>query len=259
MTRRRTRKKNPVIDPILPYDLPPLVKARLLGLAARSDLLLLGEMHGTQEVPRLVLGLLDGLTALGYGGLGLELPKGQAERLTAWAAGEGKPPALFGPDGYRDGRDGEQTLALARQVSSHPDWGLLCFDVDSLREGETGTDRDRHMAGNLVEQWQERGGGRKVIAVCGNYHSRLMAPAEPDFGPWLSFGASVQQMRPDLVVSSVDIVFHGGGFFNGELKPFFPGKSPLLGDAEIRPGGWLGHTVELHLPHATPVTFLQDA
>ena len=245
-----------MIDPILPYDLPPPVKAQLLELAARSDLLLLGEMHGMQEVPRLVLGLLDGLTALGYGGLGLELPEGQAERLTARAAGEGEPPPFFGPDGYRDGRDGEQALALARQVSSHPGWDLLCFDVDSLHEGETWVDRDRHMAGNLVEQWPERCAGRKVIAICGSYHSRLVAPAEPDFGPWPSFGAGVQQMRPDLVVSAVDLVFHGGSFFTGELKPFSPGKPPLIGDAEIRPGGWLGHTVELHLPYATPVTFL---
>ena len=248
-----------MIDPILPYDLPPPVNAQLLELAAQSDLLLLGECHGTQEVPRLVLGLLDDLAALGYGGLGFELPKGQNKRLTAWAAGEGEPPPLFGPDGYRDGRDGEQTLSLARQVLSRRDWKLLCFDIDSLREGETGADRDRHMAGNLVEQWQERCIGRKVIAICGNYHSRLVAPAEPDFGPWPSFGASVQQMRPDLVISSVCVIFHGGGFFNGELKPFSPGKPPLIGDAEIRPGGWLGHTIELHLPHATPVTFLPRA
>ncbi len=247
-----------MIDPILPYDLPLPVKAQLLELAAQSDLLLLGETHGTQEMPCLVLGLFDDLAALGYGGLGFELPRGQAERLTAWAVGEGEPPPFFGPDGFRDGRDGEQTLALARQVLSHPGWDLLCFDVDFLREGETGADRDRHMAEGLLEQWKECYLRQKVIAVCGSYHSRLVAPAEPDYGPWPSFGYNVQQMRPDLVVSSVHVVFHGGGFFNGELKPFSPGKPSLIGNAEIRLGGWLGHTAELHLPHATPVTFLGE-
>lgn len=36
-----------MIDPILPYDLPQPAKAQLLELAAKSDLLLLGETHGT--------------------------------------------------------------------------------------------------------------------------------------------------------------------------------------------------------------------
>ena len=206
---------------------------------------------------RLVLGLLDDLAALGYDGLGFELPKGEAERLTAWAEGKGDPPPFFGPAEFRDGRGNAQALSLVRQIFSRPGWSLLCFDIDFLREGEAWADRDRRMAENLVEQWQEACAGQKVLAVCGNYHSRLVAPAEPDAGPWPSFGYNVRQMCPDWVVSSVSVVFHGGTFFNGEIRPFPPGKTPLIGDAEIRHGGWLGHTVELHLPHGTPVTFLE--
>ena len=70
-----------MIEPIVPYELPTDVKKQLLDLAARSDFLLLGEMHGTQEVPRLVLGLLDDLASLGYGGLGLEMPRGEQDAL----------------------------------------------------------------------------------------------------------------------------------------------------------------------------------
>lgn len=170
-----------MINPILPYDLPPSVKAQLLELAARSDLLLLGETHGTQEVPRLVLGLLDDL---GYGGLALELPRGEENQIVEWAAGKGDPPPFFGPAEFRDGRGNAQALALIRQTLSHRgEWKLLCFDIDFLREGEEWADRDRHMAEFLLEQWQERCAGRKVVAVCGNYHSRLVAPARPDSGP----------------------------------------------------------------------------
>jgi len=252
-----------MIDPILPYDLPPPVKAQLLELAARSDLLLLGEVHGTQEVPRLLLGLLDDLAVLGYGGLAMEIPNGEGSQLVQWAGGRGDPPQLFSPGGpadFRDGRGNVQALSLIRQTLSHDrDWRLLCFDVDSLREGEVWADRDRHMAEGLLEQWGERCDGRKVIAVCGNYHSRLAPPAEPDHGPWPSFGYTVQQMRPDLAVHSVRVVFGRGAFFNGEVQKFDIGAEHFAVAAEVRRPGSLGHTIDLYLPRAMPVTFLPRA
>lgn len=103
-----------MIDPILPYTLPQSAKEGLLELAAGSDLLLLGEKHGTQEIPRLVLGLLDDLSALGYGGLALELPRGQASQLNEWIASRGEPPSFFGPSDFRDGRGNAQVLSLIR-------------------------------------------------------------------------------------------------------------------------------------------------
>ena len=250
-----------MIEAITPYDLPQPAKGQLLELAARSDLLLLGETHGTQEVPRLVLGLLDDLARLGYGGLGMEVGADGQEVLAALApGGTGELPPPFTLPEWRDGRRNVQMVSLLQQALSRPqNWRLFCFDDGFLREGETGTDRDRHMAESLLKQWSESCAGRKVIAVCGSYHSRLVAPAEPDSGPWPSLGDNVRQMRPDLAVSSVHIVFHGGRFSNMEEKSFLPGKTPLIGGAEVRPGGWLGHTIELHLPHATPVTFLPDA
>jgi len=247
-------------DMITPYDLPSTVKAELLALAARSDLLLLGEVHGTQEVPRLVLGLLDELAALSYGSIGFEIPRGEGAALSAWAHGGEEMPAFFGAKEFQDGRGNRQVLSLVRQTAScSPNWKLLCFDADFLREGETGADRDRHMAENLLALRQEECAGQKIVAICGNFHSRLIAPEQPDFGPWPSFGANVQLLRPDLAVSALDIRFHGGEFFNGEVREFESGSLPLIEGGEFRPGGWLGHTAELHLPHATPATFLEAA
>jgi len=248
-----------MIDSILPSDLPEPARSHLLDLAAQSDLLLLGELHGTQEVPRLVLGLLDDLAALGYGGLGLELPRGEDPQLALWAADRGEPPPFFGPCEFQDGRGNAQALSLVRQALSHRgSWSLLCFDIDSLRDGESWAVRDRHMAEGLIEQWEKRCPGQKVVAVCGNYHSRLVAPAEPDFGPWPSFGYTVQQMKPDLAVNSVNIVFQRGAFFNGEVRKFDIGVEHFAVAAEVRRPGSLGHTVDLYLPHATPVTFLEE-
>jgi len=248
-----------MIDPILSYDLPEPIKSQLLDLAAQNDLLLLGETHGTQEVPRLVLGLLDDLAALGYGGLALELPRGQCSSLVEWVAGKGDPPPFFGPAEFRDGRGNAQTLSLIRQTLSRPqNWRLFCFDDGFLREGETWADRDRHMAESLIKQWSESCAGRKVIAVCGSYHSRLVAPAEPDHGPWPSFGYTVRQMRPDLAVHSVNVVFQRGAFFNGEVRKFDIGAEHFVAMAEVRRPGTFGHTVDLYLPRATSATFLEE-
>ena len=252
----KSRRSQIASDGIVPYELPPIVKAELLTLADQSDLLLLGETHGTQEVPRLVLGLLDDLAILGYGGLGLEIPHGERAALAAWTEGGEVIPAFFGTKEFQDGRGNQQVLSLVQQAASRlPGWKLLYFDVDSLREGETWADRDRHMAENLLALRQEECAGQKIIVICGDYHSRLLAPVQPDFGPWPSFGANVQLLRPDLEVSAVHIVFHGGEFVNGEVRAF-NSASPLIEGTELRPGGWLGHTAEMHLPQATPATFL---
>ena len=246
-----------MIEPIVLYDLPTDVKEQLLKLAADSDLLLLGEMHGTQEVPRLVLGLLDDLAGLGYSGLGLEIPAGQREPLIEWAAGKSEPPLFFGPKDFQDGRGNVQALSLVHQSISPPrTWEVLCFDTDFLWEDETGADRDRHMAENLLEQWQKQGTGQKVLAVCGNYHSRLVAPAKPDTGPWPSFGYCIQQMRPEMKVLAINVVFQRGSFFNGEVRKFDIGAEHFAVSPELRLNGQFGHTRDLYLPRATPATFL---
>lgn len=52
------------LEPLPPYPLPEHVRAGLLTLARNNDLLVFGETHGTQEAPRLILGLLPDLRSL---------------------------------------------------------------------------------------------------------------------------------------------------------------------------------------------------
>ncbi len=58
---------------IEPYGLPLSVFRSLLDIAQKSDVLIFGELHGTQEVPRVMLSLLDDLATVGYRGLALEV------------------------------------------------------------------------------------------------------------------------------------------------------------------------------------------
>lgn len=232
------------------------MKAQLLTLAAESDLLLIGELHGTQEVPCLMLGLLPALAKLGYGGLALELPVGERDQLLRCAQGKDTPPPMFGPADFRDGRGNAQALSLI-QRAVQSGWELLCFDVDFMQESDAWSVRDQGMAQNLLHQWEQLCSERKVLGVCGNYHSRLVPPTEPT-EYWPSFAYSVQQARPDLRVSSLKVKYQRGAYFNGEVRTFDNGAEFSASQAEVHPADWLGHTLDLHLPYATPATFLGD-
>jgi hypothetical protein len=78
-------------------------------IAAQSDFLILGEFHGTQEMPALAASLLTPLTKLGYNVLALEVPSDQQVPLTAWAMGKTtKVPSFF----TRQGSDWKFELDL---------------------------------------------------------------------------------------------------------------------------------------------------
>ncbi len=245
-----------MVEPIAAYDLPEPAKAQLLTLAAESDLLLIGELHGTQEVPRLMLGLLPALADLGYGGLALEMLTCEHDQLLRCAQGKDSPPPMFGLSNFRDGRGNAQTFSLIQQAVQDG-WQLLCFDVDFMQEGDAWSVRDRGMAQNLLHQWEQLCPERKVLGVCGNHHSRLVPPTEPT-ELWPSFAYSVQQARRDLRVSSVKVKHQCGAYFNGEVQTFDNGAEFCASQAEVHPADWLGHTLDLHLPCATPATFLKD-
>jgi hypothetical protein len=233
--------------------LPDPVRQALQQLAQQSDCLIFGETHGTQEVPQLLASLLDDLTALGYGGLGLEMPFGEQEAFRRWATGASRTLPRFFTWSPSDGRANEQSLALIRQVADNG-WQLLCFDAHDDQARATWTERDSTMADNLTALRRQCCPDRKVVGVCGNLHSRL-APhtAFPDL--WPSFAACLQQRNPQHVVHTVDVVFHEGSFFNGGVKTLL--TNPLA-EAEVREAADRGHSLELHLPRATPPTFLQS-
>jgi hypothetical protein len=113
------------------------------------------------------------------------------------------------------------------------------------------------MAENLAEQWKQRCPDRKVIAMCGNLHSRLSPVPEPYAALWPSFAAVFRDRNPARAVHSVLVAFHGGSFFNNDaVQEVLEDPIPR---AEWREDPVMGHTFALHLPRATPPTFLAAA
>jgi hypothetical protein len=266
------------------YRLPASIERSIIELAAQNDVLLLGETHGTQEVPAVGKALLAPLTKLGYNVLALEVPSDQRAPLTDWATG--KTPVLPGffakPNG--DGRGNLQALALIRTALSPPfRWQLICLDdteaaelreIEKLKhnadskpkeklESSLQADaiafwqrRDATMASNLATQRQQLAPTAKVLGICGNLHARTANHSAAD-NPlrvlWPSFAAVLKSNHADWRIGSINVQPHRGGFFNG-------GKVNALGGTALdhivtqsdRDADW---SMELGLPLATPATF----
>jgi hypothetical protein len=275
-------------QPLEPYPLPPDAQQSINELAAQCDVLILGEIHGTQEVPAVAAALLQPLTKLGYGVLALEVPTDQRGPLSDWATGRTTTVPSFFAKPSEDGRGSSEALNLIRTALSPPfRWKLICFDVtieymeqqiaemnrdpkqgsqgksasilDSERIIAISLQRDAMMASNFTKQIQQLAlqHNPKVLVICGNLHARTENRAKPD-NPWAvfwpSFAAVLQSSHPIWHVSSVNVSPHSGGFFNGGKVNAVKGRP--LDNAEVHPtpeGDW---NLNLDLPRATPATFL---
>ncbi|HEY2828048.1 MAG TPA: hypothetical protein VGJ04_10645 [Pirellulales bacterium] len=273
-----------------PYLLPAAAQHSVEDLAAQSDVLILGEMHGTQEVPQVAAALLTPLTKLGYQVLAIEVPSDQQQPLIAWATGKTDKVPSFYAEPWTDGRGNVQMLSLIRTALSTPyRWKLICFDesiADAQKQYESlkrqvgpetlkkpptplslnalpdwiindWQQRDASMASNFGKQFHEFARQAKVLAICGNLHARTAnPPAAEKFTNhfWPSFAAIVQSKHPTWHVDSININYHSGAFFNDGKVNQLGGKPIAEPQANpLRNGDW---NLELNLSHATPATFL---
>lgn len=255
----------PDLVPLEALALPAGVEQAVLDVAGRCDLLLLGELHGTRQVPAVLAGLLSKLDTLGYGGLGLEVPLDERQALADWAAGESPQPPLFYAQPSRDGRGSIEALALVKDAAVRG-WQVLCFDQATNQPVQRWADRDAWMAHNLLEQWAALCDGRRVAAICGSLHARL-TPAHgvgrflrkaitSGEDRWPSLAAGIRSRQPALAVGAIDIHFGAGEYFNMGQRTIFP-RPGSAAEPWVR-SGEPTYTLELWLPRANPATFLAD-
>lgn len=270
-----------------PYPLPAKVLADLDKLGGESDVLILGEVHGTQEVPGVAAALLAPLSKRGYGVLALEIPTDQQRPLMDWATGKTETIPSFFAKPFPDGRGSIQALSLIRTALAPPfRWQLICFDaslaemagdIARLSNQKANEDdllafsvrRDENMARNLA---RARTGEAKVLVICGGLHARTFNPALKENAGgdntlrklWPSFAAALARGNPTWKVRSINVRLHGGGFYAMVAE----GSKPPVGKVNTIPSnGKLkeaeAHALqerewdwELNLPKATPATFL---
>lgn len=196
---------------------PPdcLAVGGLEPLLVPGNVLLLGEMHGTEQSPPFTAavachGLRKGLPVT----VGLEIPRGQEPAAVAYLASEGTAKdreALLATDhwtrSYQDGRSSRAMLALIEELRRFSRAGLPVrirwFDIDA-----PDPERDRRMAERLAEAVAERPGDLFVV-LTGNYHNRQVkgAPWNKEFTP---MGVHLTTLAPKARAISLDSAYTDG-------------------------------------------------
>jgi hypothetical protein len=275
---------------IEPLPLPDNVVKSICDIAARSDVLMLGEIHGTKEVPAVAVALLPKLAELNYGVLALEVPADYQEPLTDWVSGKRSSVPNFYAKPGEDGRGSIESLSLIRAALSPPySWRLICFDqsmeeqrkiMSELAATATASSqtrqapiltqnqmldlwrkRDAAMATNFSRQFDEvaERSHPKVLAICGNFHNRIAnrhGLCSELSELWPSFAAILLSGKGEAVteIGSISVVHHRGGFFNRGKVNSFSGPTIQAATAKLTPeSDW---SMALDLPVGTPATYL---
>ncbi|RKH30007.1 hypothetical protein D7Y13_14495 [Corallococcus praedator] len=154
----------------------------IIGLKARAKaggVMLLGELHGTQEVPRFIAQSVCQLTTSGTPvSVGLELPVENEERVTAFVKSEGTEEdwlklmeAPFWRSPYPDGRGSEAVANMLEQLRLLRAHGLdveaFVYDHPKL----SGQKREDALTQTVLSQ-VKAGPGRFHLVVSGNIHPR---------------------------------------------------------------------------------------
>jgi hypothetical protein len=138
-----------------------------------------GEMHGTQETPRLVADVACAAAARGPLRVGLEIPADEQPRLDRFLASAGgsadRAALLEGPFWHRALQDGRSSTgmlslldALRALKKQSRDVRVVAFDVASTQKVDG---RDRAMAATLAAAFRKEPQAAFVVLV-GNLHAR---------------------------------------------------------------------------------------
>ena len=188
--------------------------------AASHRLILLGEMHGTQQIPKFVGKLVSTYTDDGPVLLGLEVHHSEQTALGRYLASDGGPnarsalqasPFWNAKSVQHDGRRSYDMLDLIEQVRQlrvlGKDVDILPYDnppdqtVDSQK-------RDKAMAVRLRHAYATLPRGR-LLVLSGNVHAMLKRPSYAPAEMQTPMGVYLR----DLVPYSVNITANGGEFW----------------------------------------------
>ncbi len=157
---------------------------RLLEVFQGKRLVLLGENHGTVEMPKFVGRIVGALKDEGKSvALGLEFPKEIQPQLEQFLkTGDEKilkRLSFFQDADYHSGRGSKAMVALLQAIRGISSVSVFCFDIPF---GAPGEDRDTEMARN-VWAYLENNPGKQIITFSGNLHSRLVSgiPSNPEY------------------------------------------------------------------------------
>lgn len=209
-----------------PATAPPALDCgpQIRGAAALVEpgaVLLVGEVHGTAQVPEAV-GRIVCNAARPHGPgviLGLEITADDQPAVDAFLASDGEPQAVqallsashFASE-TKDGRNSQAMLALLESVRRWRIAGapieVLCFDAP-MGSWTKSAERDAAMARTLVAAKRARPEAT-LVTLSGNIHNRTV-PGVPWDAAFVPMGVHVHEAFADLV--SLDFRSAGGSFW----------------------------------------------
>lgn len=193
-------------------DSKPRCDRAIAGLDAysqRGAILWFGEMHGTQESPRLVVDAVCRASSVTSVQLGLEIPDGEQDRIDTYLRSDGSTTAraalLEGPFWLvRDGRSSEAMLGLVERTRLLRRAGAT---VDIVAFDHPAMDRDAAMAEAVANA---RKADAIFVGLSGNVHSRRTKGSswDPDYVPLVA-----HLVDRGLPVTTFDVSANGGTFW----------------------------------------------
>ncbi|HYO58854.1 hypothetical protein [Archangium sp.] len=214
---RNAKKSSESPDVVVTKDAYIECGVPILGLgklARPGNVVLLGELHGTQQVPHFVAQSACQVATHGIPvTVGLEVPRPNQERLETFLASAGTEhdwaklmESPFWRSPYPDGRNSEGVVylieALRKLRGQGLDVNIFAYDQPPL-EGDA---REEAMAKTVLEV-AGKSPKRALLVVSGNLHPRQVKglPWNPDYSP---MGLRVADQLPN--VFSLDIAYNSG-------------------------------------------------
>lgn len=208
-------------DPVVPsLDCGDVVRGAE-GLAGPGAVLLVGEMHGTKQMPALIgrIACHAALDAESEVTVGLEIPRSNQSAVDAYLRSDGAQEAraslLASSHFSGEWKDGRSSTAMVAVLESIRGWrasgasiDVLCFDADQ-GSYTTSMERDAAMA-SMLAAFHEASADRVLIVLSGNVHTRTRkgTPWDPEFIP---MGMSLREVVPTLV--ALDFRSAGGSMW----------------------------------------------
>lgn len=182
-----------------------------------APFVLVGEIHGTREIPAVFGDLVCHAAARGRGRtilVGLEIPSSEQAAVDAFLAGEGDAPATllaqeFWRREYQDGRSSQAMLDLLAELRRQRKAGLkvVVRGLDPERY-DSASGRDAAMAASLTEAIAVVRPAQAFV-LTGNVHTRTLNGYPWDANAaYVPLGALLRERYGELI--ALDVVTSGG-------------------------------------------------
>ncbi|MHB8912631.1 MAG: calcium-binding protein [Lysobacter sp.] len=181
---------------------------RIRSGASGHRLVLLGETHGTREIPDLIATLVAAYVADGPVLLGLEIPRSEHAAVTRYLNSDGGEmargtlrvtPFWAVTDDQHDGRRSEDMLDLIEALrglrSDGHDVAILPYDVERSFHRFSGDARDEAMAGRVRAAYAALSRGR-LLVLGGNVHAMLRRPTHAPRQMQVPMGQHLLDLAP---------------------------------------------------------------